>query len=71
MKPYALNDNQTINSNDLLKLVNAQYRAGLVDYSTYLTTNLSYLQTTYNLTNQRLLVAQDIIQVYKSLGLGL
>lgn len=29
------------------------------------------LQSQYNLTNQRLLVLQDILQTYKALGVGL
>lgn len=62
---------QTINSKDLLNLASSQYRSGLADYSTYLTTDLNYLQSSFNLANQKLVVAEDIIQIYKSLGLGL
>lgn len=56
---------------DMLGIAHSQYRSGLTDYSTYLTTKLSYLQNDYNVTNQRLVVIQDILQIYKSLGLGL
>jgi len=62
---------QTVNSKDLLGLANSQYRSGLIDYSTYLTTNLSYLQSSFNVANQKLVVAEDIFQIYKTLGLGL
>ena len=62
--------NQVINSKDQLMLADSQYQAGLTDYSTYLTSNLIYLQSDYNLANQKLAVTQDIIQVYVSLGLG-
>jgi len=64
-------ERQNINTKNKLKLANAQFQAGLTDYSTYLTIKLNYLQTDYNLMNQKLLVAQDIIQVYKALGMGL
>lgn len=63
--------NQVANSKDLLMIANAQYQSGLNDYTNYLIDNLSYLQNDYNLTNQKLAVIQDIIQVYVSLGLGL
>lgn len=63
--------NQVINSKEKLDLACAQYQAGLGDYSTYLTYDLTYLQNSYNLINQQLAVAEDIIQVYKTLGIGL
>lgn len=62
---------QVGDSKDLLSLANSQHRSGLTDYSTYLTANLNYLQSSYNLTNQKLIVIEDIIQIYKTLGLGL
>jgi multidrug efflux system outer membrane protein len=55
----------------LVSIADAQYQAGLVNYTTYLNNELSLLQTQYNVTNQQLMVAQDVIAVYKSLGLGL
>lgn len=54
-----------------LAIARAQYRSGLTDYASYLTLKLSYLQSQYTTVNQRLLVLQDILQVYKTLGLGL
>lgn len=62
---------QNLNSKDSLMLSDAQYQSGLTDDSTYLTNRLNYLQSEYNLTNQKLAVTQDITQVYVSLGLGL
>ena len=54
-----------------LLVSDAQYKGELIDYSTYLTNELAALQDQYNLTNQQLLVVQDIVQVYKTLGWGL
>ncbi|VEB37456.1 efflux transporter outer membrane subunit [Legionella cherrii] len=56
---------------DKLRITAAQYKGGLVDDSSYLTTNLGALQTNYNLATQQTLVLQDIVQIYKTLGLGL
>jgi multidrug efflux system outer membrane protein len=64
-------EQQYKNSYNLLSLADAQYQGGLIDYSSYLSNDLNYLQSEYNLTSQQLLVVQDIIQVYKTLGLGL
>ncbi|MFI4955813.1 MAG: efflux transporter outer membrane subunit [Gammaproteobacteria bacterium] len=58
------------NANELFKIAKAKYHAGLTDYTDYLTNNINELQSTYNLTNQQLVVVQDIIQAYKSMGLG-
>lgn len=55
----------------LVAIADAQYQAGLMNYTNYLTNELNLLQTQYNITNQQLLVTQDVIQVYKALGLGL
>lgn len=49
----------------------AQYNAGMINYATYLNYKLAYLQNKYNLTNQNLLVKNDVVQIYKTLGLGL
>ncbi|MDR3476767.1 MAG: TolC family protein [Gammaproteobacteria bacterium] len=62
--------NQYVILKDKLMLANAQYRSGLTGYSEYLTSNLHYLQSEYALTNQKLTVMQDVIQVYTALGLG-
>ena len=61
---------QYFNSKDKLRLADSQYQAGLTDYPTYLATKLSYLQSDYNYTNQKLAVTQDILQVYVTLGMG-
>lgn len=58
-------------SNELLDLADAQYKAGLTNYNGYLTDKLMLLQKEYALTSQELLLIQDIIQVYKTLGWGL
>lgn len=63
--------NQVKNLKEKLNAANAQYQSGYGDYSTYLNYKLSFLQNKYNLTNQQLLVLEDIVQVYKTLGLGL
>jgi multidrug efflux system outer membrane protein len=62
---------QVWNLKDKLSLNKAQYQSGLSDYLTYLNTKLSFLQSSYNLTNQQLAVTLDITQVYQALGLGL
>ena len=62
---------QLRNAKDKLDLANAQYRSGVADYLAYLNYKLSFLQIQYNWLNQRLTVAQDVIQIYKTLGLGL
>lgn len=65
------NDEQVcLNNQEKLDALRAQYRSGLIDYSTYLTTYLSFLQSEYNLNSQRLLVTMDVIQIYNKLGLG-
>lgn len=53
-----------------LSIADAQYRSGLTDYNNYLALKLVSLQSQYSLTNQRLLVLQDILQTYKALGVG-
>lgn len=63
--------NQVRNSTQKLNISDAQYQAGYGDYSTYITNKLTLLQNTYNVTTQQLAVTQDVIQVYKTLGLGL
>lgn len=63
--------NTSINSKNKLGVANAQYRAGLGDYSVYLTDDLSLLQANYNVASQKLVVATDIQQAYVAMGLGL
>lgn len=58
------------NAKELLSIASAQYKAGLTDYIAYLTHDLNLLQSSNNLTHQQVIVARDIIQVYKTLGLG-
>lgn len=59
------------NNRDKLSLANAQYRGGLTDYTAYLTTKLMTLQSDYTVNSQQLVVMQDVLQVYKTLGIGL
>lgn len=49
----------------------AQYHAGMTSYSTYLAYKLAYLQNQYNVIIQNLVLTNDVVQIYKSLGLGL
>jgi multidrug efflux system outer membrane protein len=58
------------NNKELLSIAKAQYTAGLTDYTNYLTNHINELQSAYNLTNQQLVVVQDIVQAYKAMGLG-
>lgn len=62
---------QLDNSLELVDIASAQYQAGLTDYITYLTTDLTMLQTDYNLTLKELLLTQDVVTLYKALGLGI
>jgi multidrug efflux system outer membrane protein len=62
---------QLDNSVELLDIASAQYQAGLTDYINYLTTDLTMLQTDYNLTLKELLLTQDVVTLYKALGLGI
>lgn len=61
---------QVTNYQDLAKLSSSQFKAGLVDYSIYLTSELNALQSSYNLASHKQVIIQDVIQVYKTLGLG-
>jgi multidrug efflux system outer membrane protein len=63
--------NQVRNSTQKLNVSDAQYQSGYGEYSAYLTNKLTLLQNAYNVTAQQLAVTQDVIQVYKTLGLGL
>lgn len=67
---FRAHQHQCENSKDKLNIASAQYNAGLYDYSTYLNDNVTFLQNDYNLTNQKLAVTSDVVQVYNSLGLG-
>jgi multidrug efflux system outer membrane protein len=54
-----------------IKISSAQYQGGIADNLSYLTNRLNELQTRFDLINQEVIVLQDIVQVYKTLGLGL
>jgi len=60
-----------VNTEEILSIASAHYASGLTNYIDYLTNDLSMLQTDYSLTVAELTVVQDIVQVYKSLGLGI
>lgn len=64
-------ERQLVNEQEKLDLARAQYRSGVGDYSAYLNAQLAFLKIQYDLMNQRLTVVQDVIQIYKSLGMGL
>nr|AEI30290.1 RND efflux system outer membrane lipoprotein NodT family [uncultured microorganism] len=64
------NERQLYNDKELLSIAKAQYSAGLTNYIDYLTNDINWLQGNINLTSQQLSVTQDIVQVYKTLGLG-
>jgi outer membrane protein, multidrug efflux system len=49
----------------------AQYKAGMISYADCLNYKIIYLQNKYNLNAQNLTVAGDVVQIYKTLGLGL
>jgi len=53
-----------------LRLTDLQYKAGAIDYATYLNSELDELQGIYDLATQNLKVFRDVIQIYKALGLG-
>jgi multidrug efflux system outer membrane protein len=59
------------NTHEQLLSAYAQYQGGLADYSTYLNSRLSLLQSSYTLTNQQLATVLDVVQIYQTLGLGL
>ncbi len=61
---------QLENSNEILSIASAHYEAGLSNYLDYLTSDLNKLKSDYNLTVAELTVIQDLVQLYKSLGLG-
>jgi len=60
-----------VNTEEILSIASAHYASGLTNYIDYLTNDLSMLQADYSLTVAELTVVQDIVQVYKSLGLGI
>jgi multidrug efflux system outer membrane protein len=64
-------NNKIINAKEKLSVSQAQYQSGYGDYFTYLNDQLALLENEDALNNQRLVVCQDVIQVYKTLGLGL
>ncbi|CAL7961083.1 Outer membrane protein, multidrug efflux system [Gammaproteobacteria bacterium] len=54
-----------------LDLANAQYKSGVINYTTYLGYKLIFLQSKYTLTSQAQTLTSDVIQTYKTLGMGL
>lgn len=54
-----------------LDLANAQYKSGVINYIAYLGHKLTFLQSKYTLTCQAQTLTSDVIQTYKSLGMGL
>jgi multidrug efflux system outer membrane protein len=52
------------------KSAQIQYESGQIDYATCLSFELGLLQKEYELSQQNLLLYEDIIQFYKTLGLG-
>lgn len=62
---------QKMNANESLSIALAQYQAGLIDYTVYLDSEFNRLQANINLTNQHFLVTDDVINAYKTMGLGL
>jgi outer membrane protein, multidrug efflux system len=57
-------------SKEKLEAANAQYRSGVISYLSYLEYKLIFLQNNFALTTQTQVLLTDIIQVYKTLGLG-
>lgn len=62
---------QAKTAGEQLSLTDAQYQAGLINYQTYLSSDIALLQSKYQVTSQQLLLAQDIVQIYQTLGMGL
>ena len=56
---------------NLDKIYKVRYRTGMDSYLTYLGYKLNLLNAEYNLTNQNLLLREDVIQIYNVLGMGL
>ena len=54
-----------------LDLANAQYKSGVINYTTYLGYKLIFLQSKYTLTSQAQTLTSDVIQTYKTPGMGL
>jgi multidrug efflux system outer membrane protein len=59
------------NSRELVGIAKAHYTSGLSDYIDYLDNKVNFLQSKIDFTHQQLIVIQDIVQVYKTLGLGI
>lgn len=67
-----LNLQKNIQSNTAAQLKTAQdqFKAGAIDYNTYLQAEMTMQQSNYSLDVQKMYVYQDVIQIYKVLGLG-
>jgi len=68
-KTLLANQQQMFHMKALTKLAEAQYQAGLNDYTAYLSADLAYLQSELTTANQKLMVVEDTLQIYKALGL--
>lgn len=60
-----------IYSSKLFHIYSVQYMAGITNRITYLTYKLNLLNAKYNLINQNLLLQEDVINIYNTLGMGL
>ncbi|MHB1664814.1 MAG: efflux transporter outer membrane subunit [bacterium] len=60
-----------IYSSKLFHIYKVQYMAGIASRMTYLTYKLNLLNAKYNLINQNLLLQEDVINIYNTLGMGL
>lgn len=56
------------NDQDKTRIAKAQYRSGYADYSSFLTSQLTTLQSQNNLISQQLVVITDVAAVYQNLG---
>lgn len=55
----------------ILEKADAQQQAGLIDGPTYITYELNTLEAEYQLINQLMATLADIVQIYKTLAVGL
>lgn len=70
MKALLFYQQEEENLKRIVRIGEAQYQAGYAAYSTYLSDKLSLVQIEFSIINQQLMVMQDIIQIYKTFGLG-
>ena len=67
---FIASERQLWATKEKLDLAYAQYKSGFNDYATYLNYRINFLQAKYNSINQKLAVLSDIVQIYKTFGLG-